>query len=458
MDREEILQKVKLQRDSLPTSPLRDYKYRIKMLKLLHKNIVEMKQEISDALYADLNKSSTESYMTEIGLVLDEISYMIKHCKQFSRPEKVSTPFSNFHAKSYRLPSPYGSVLIISPWNYPFMLAVEPLVDAISAGNSVVLRPSSSSKHTTEVIDKLITKTFAPEQAFVVIGSHEDCNALLDQKFDYIFYTGSTNVGKMIMQKANEHFTPYTLEMGGKSPCVIDETANIELSAKRIVFGKLLNAGQTCVAPDYIYCAKSIKDKLIYELKRQIILQYTTTPITNPNYPKIINERRFNTLTEMLQKDKVLFGGKVDEKKLKIEPTILDCDFNSATMQEEIFGPLFPIVTFDTLEEAITKINCMPKPLALYMFSSNKDNQNKVLNSCQFGGGCVNDTIMHLANSNLGFGGVGESGVGAYHGKFGFDTFTHYKSIVDKKTWIDIPIRYQPYNKFKNWLIKLFLK
>ncbi len=458
MDREEILAKVKQQRESLATNPLRNYKYRIEMLKLLHKNIKEMEQEICDALYKDLNKSYAESYMTEVGLVLGEISYMIKHCKHFSKPERVHSPLAHFHSKSYKLPSPYGSVLIISPWNYPFMLAIEPLVDAIAAGNSVVLRPSSVSHNVALVIEKLISKTFAPEQAFVVLGSREDCNLLLEQKFDYIFYTGSTNVGKLVMQKAIEHFTPYTLEMGGKSPCIVDETANIKLTAKRIVFGKFLNAGQTCVAPDYVYCSKVIKDELIKEIERQIILQYSVTPLTNPDYPKIINEKRFNTLIEMLQQDNIVFGGKYDAEKLKIEPTILDCDFNSACMQEEIFGPLIPIITFDNLQEAVDKINSKPKPLALYIFSSSKLNQNMVLNTCQLGGGCINDTIMHIANSNLGFGGVGESGIGAYHGKAGFDTFTHYKSIVDKKTWIDMPMRYQPYNKFKNFLIRMFLK
>ena len=458
MDREEIIAKVKLQRESLATNPLRNYKYRIEMLKLLYKNIKEMEQEICDALYKDLNKSAEESYMTEIGLVLEEISYMIKHCKSFSKIKKVNSPLAHFHSKSYKLPSPYGSVLIISPWNYPFMLAIEPLVDAIAAGNSVVLRPSSVSHNVALVIEKLISKTFLPEQAFVVLGNREDCNLLLEQKFDYIFYTGSTNVGKLVMQKAIEHFTPYTLEMGGKSPCIVDETANIKLAAKRIVFGKFLNAGQTCVAPDYVYCSKVIKDELIKEIERQIILQYSVTPLTNNDYPKIINNKRFSALIEMLKHDKVIFGGKYDEQKLKIEPTILDCDFDSATMQEEIFGPLVPIVTFDNLNQAIDTINSRPKPLALYIFSSSKQNQNMVLNSCQFGGGCVNDTIMHIANSNLGFGGVGESGIGSYHGKAGFDTFTHYKSIIDKKTWIDMPMRYQPYNKFKTFFIRKFLK
>ena len=458
MDKESILNIVAKQRENLVNSPLKNYKNRIELLKLLHKNITEMQEEIFDALKKDLNKSKEESYMTEVGLVLSELSYMIKHCKKFSKPKRVGTPLAHFHAKSYKMPCPYGMVLIISPWNYPFMLSVEPLVDAITAGNSVILRPSSLSPNVSAVIEKLIQKTFNPEQVCVILGSREDCDLLLDQDFDYIFYTGSTRVGKMVMQKATEHFTPVTLEMGGKSPCIVDDTANIELSAKRIVFGKFLNAGQTCVAPDYVYCAKSVKDKLVNEIKKQIILQYTTDPIRNNNFPKIINEKRFDTLLNIMEKDKVVFGGKYNKELLKIEPTIVDATFDDKIMQEEIFGPILPIITFDNLDEAINKINSYPKPLALYVFSTSKQNENKVLNNCDFGGGCVNDTIMHIANSNFGFGGVKQSGMGAYHGKVGFDTFTHYKSIIDKKNWIDMPMRYQPMNKLKYFLIKFFLK
>lgn len=458
MDKESILNIVAKQRENLVNSPLKNYKNRIELLKLLHKNITEMQEEIFDALKKDLNKSKEESYMTEVGLVLSELSYMIKHCKKFSKPKRVGTPLAHFHAKSYKMPCPYGMVLIISPWNYPFMLSVEPLVDAITAGNSVVLRPSSLSPNVSAVIEKLIQKTFNPEQVCVILGSREDCDLLLEQDFDYIFYTGSTRVGKMVMQKASEHFTPVTLEMGGKSPCIVDDTANIELSAKRIVFGKFLNAGQTCVAPDYVYCAKSVKDKLVNEIKKQIILQYTTDPIRNNNFPKIINEKRFDTLLNIMEKDKVVFGGKYNKELLKIEPTIVDATFDDKIMQEEIFGPILPIITFDNLDEAINKINSYLKPLALYVFSTSKQNENKVLNNCDFGGGCVNDTIMHIANSNFGFGGVKQSGMGAYHGKVGFDTFTHYKSIIDKKNWIDMPMRYQPMNKLKYFLIKFFLK
>ena len=458
MDSESIILKINNQRNSLPTSKFKVVKNRIDALKLLYQNIKEMETEICDALYKDLNKSREESYMTEIGITLNEISYMIKHCKSFAKPKRVRTPLAHFHAKSYKIPSAYGSVLIISPWNYPFMLSLVPLIDATSAGNSIVLKVSETSKNVNKVLEKLIEKTFSPEEVLFVQGGREECSFLLEQEFDYIFFTGSTRVGKIVMQKACEHFTPVTLEMGGKSPCIVDETANIELTAKRIVFGKFLNAGQTCVAPDYLYCASSIKDKLIKEIEKQIVLQYTVSPLTNSSYPKMINEKQFNSVIKLIIDKNLIFGGRSNLDKLKIEPTLISATFEDEAMQDEIFGPVLPVVEFDNLDEAIERINSRAKPLALYVFSSSKQNQNKVLNSCDFGGGCVNDTIMHIANHHLGFGGVKQSGLGAYHGKVGFDTFTHYKSIIDKKTWIDMPMRYQPFNKFKEFLIRLFLR
>ena len=446
------------QKNNLINSHFKDYRNRIKALKLLKQNILEMKGEIFKALKADLNKSEEEAYMSEVGLVLSEISYMIKHCKRFSTPKKFPTPLSHFPASSYKIPCAYGSVLIISPWNYPFMLAIEPMVDAICAGNSVVLKPSEHSPNVSKVIEKLIEKTFNSKEVFVVNGGIEECSFLLEQDFDYIFYTGSTRVGEIVMKKAAEHFTPVTLEMGGKSPCIVDETADLSLSAKRIVFGKFLNCGQTCVAPDYIYCHESIKDKLIKELEKQIVLQYTTDPIRNENYPKMINEKQFNSTFELITKENTIFGGKADNEKLKIEPTILNSTFNSPEMQEEIFGPVLPIVTFNNLNEAISNVNRLTKPLALYMFSTSKKNQDRILKDCDFGGGCINDTIMHIATPHLGFGGLKHSGIGAYHGKVGFDTFTHYKSMLKNRNWIDLPMRYQPFNKLKYWLIKMFLR
>ena len=458
MDKDLILAAYQKQRDNLKNNPLRFYKNRIAALKLLRKNISLMENEICAALKADLNKSETESYMCEIGLVQSEISYMIKHCKKFAKPKRVHTPLAQFASKSFSMPCPHGQVLIISPWNYPFMLSIEPLVDAIAAGNCAVLKPSESSSHVSKVIADLIEKTFPPEQVFVVQGGRDQASFILDLTFDHIFFTGSMRVGRLVLQKAAERYTPVTLELGGKSPCIVDETANLTLAAKRIVFGKFLNCGQTCVAPDYLYCSSKIKDKLVEEIKKQIVLQYSEKPLENESYPKMINQRQFDSVAKLIKKDRLLFGGQVDKETLKIEPTILDSTFDSEEMQEEIFGPVFPVVTFEELDEAIEKVNARNKPLALYFFSSSKKRQKKVLSLCNFGGGCINDTIIHLATSNMGFGGVGTSGMGAYHGKIGFDTFSHYKSIVHKKTWLDLPMRYQPYSKLKLKLIKMFLK
>lgn len=458
MDKNEILSVYERQKAIAFQSPLRNAKYRIKMLNKLYKNIILLKDEIIRALNVDLGKSEVESYMAEIGLVLSEISYMKKHLKGFSKPKRVATPLAQFASKSYVQPMPKGQVLIISPWNYPFMLSIEPLVDAIAAGNVAMIKPSESSSHVSVVIDKLINMTFSKEEVFVVLGGREECSFLLDLDFDHIFFTGSSRVGKIVMQKAAEHFTTVTLELGGKSPCVVDETANLKLAAKRIVFGKFLNSGQTCVAPDYIYCHKSIKEKLVNELKRQIILQYSVDALSNKEYPKIINQKQFDGLVRLIEEGNVIFGGKFDEGKLKIEPTILDSGLDTKEMQQEIFGPILPILSFENISEVVENINKRNSPLALYIFSSSKKNIDRVINGCGFGGGCINDTIIHLATSNMGFGGLKYSGIGAYHGKAGFDAFSHYKSIVDKKTWLDLPMRYQPYSKLKYNLIKLFLK
>lgn len=455
MERQEILNCIEIQKKN---NALLDCKKRIKVLKKLYDNILLLKHDIYDALKADLNKSEIESHTTEVGMVLSEISYMIKHIKKFSRPKNVGGSVIHFPSKSISIPCPYGCVLIMSPWNYPFMLTLEPMVDAISAGNSVVLKPSRYSANTTRVIQKLVDMTFEKDEVIVVSGGREENAFLLEQDFDYIFYTGSTSVGKIVMQKASEKFTPVTLEMGGKSPCIVDKTANIPLAARRIVFGKFLNCGQTCVAPDFIYCDKSIKDKLVEELKKQIVVQYTDDQIGNENYPKMINQKHFDKVKSYIEEGRVLFGGKSDEEKLKIQPTILDSTFDSPEMCQEVFGPVLPIVTFEDLDEAIAKVNSMSTPLAFYFFSEDKVNQKKIKMYCKFGGGCINDTIMHIASSSLPFGGLKQSGMGKYHGKAGFDTFTHYKSIIDKKTWYDLPTRYQPYTDIKYKLIKFFMK
>ena len=458
MDEKLILEKIGLMKKFQKEKRMLRVKDRKQSLKKLYQNIKLNIGKITEALHKDLNKSEVESYMTEIGLVLNEISYMIKHCRKFSKIKKVVTPLSQFHAKSFQMPCPYGCVLVISPWNYPFMLAIEPIVDAVAAGNSVLLKPSEISPYTSKVVAEIINETFERGHVEVVEGGKEECSFLLEQDFDYIFYTGSTRVGKIVMQKAAENFTPVTLELGGKCPCVVDETANISLTARRIVFGKFLNCGQTCVAPDYVYCHSKIKDKLIKEIEKEIVRQYGISPIENKDYPRLINLKQFNTMKSFIKEDNLIFGGKFDEERLKIEPTLISSTFDDESMQDEIFGPILPIVTFDSLDEAVENINNYPKPLALYIFSTSKSNQDKVLNYCDFGGGCINDTIIHIAGSRLGFGGLKQSGMGSYHGKAGFDTFTHYKSMVDKKNWLDLPMRYQPYSKLKYKIIKLFLK
>nr|WP_317449126.1 aldehyde dehydrogenase [uncultured Sellimonas sp.] len=432
---------------------------RITALRRLYSAISSNEKEIHNALKKDLGKSGFESYMCETGLVLEEISYMLKHIQRFAGEKKVRTPLAQFHSRSYQKPSPYGVVLIMSPWNYPFMLTLSPLVDALAAGNTAVVKPSAYSPYTSEVLQKILSQCFDPQYAAVVTGGRAENTCLLKEHFDYIFFTGSQAVGKEVMRNAAEHLTPVTLELGGKSPCIVDQTADIKLAARRIVFGKYLNCGQTCVAPDYIYCHHSVKDRLIKEVQKQIQKQYGKQPLRNPNYGKIINEKHFDRILGLIDEKKVVYGGNSDRKTLRIEPTVLDhVTFQDAVMQEEIFGPLMPILTFDNLDDVIRKINSLSHPLALYFFTSDKSAAKKVTSRCGFGGGCINDTIIHLATTEMGFGGFGESGMGAYHGKIGFDTFSHYKSIVDKKTWIDLPMRYQPYQKLQEKMVRFFLK
>lgn len=433
--------------------------YRIQALKALKKAIIENENKITEAIKKDLGKSKTESFMCEVGLVLSEISYMLRHIRSFAKDKKVHTELAQFAARSYVKSVPYGVTLIISPWNYPFLLSMEPLVDALAAGNTAIIKPSEYSFATSQVIAELIANLFPPEYVAVVRGGRQENMALLEQKFDYIFFTGSQGVGKYVMNKAASHLTPVTLELGGKSPCIVDETAKIALTAKRIVFGKFLNCGQTCVAPDYILCDKKIKDELIACIKVEIEKQFGKRPLDNPHYGKIINQKHFERVLQLINKDKVIHGGDYDEKALRIAPTVLDgVTFTDAVMQEEIFGPILPVVTYENLEEVITLVNHREKPLALYMFSENKKNIEQITTRCSYGGGCINDVVIHLATSRMGFGGVGESGMGSYHGKTGFDTFSHKKSIVDKKTFMDLPMRYQPYKSLNEKLIRMFLK
>lgn len=428
-------------------------------LKRLQKCIQTHESDINTALQQDLGKSDFESYMCEVGLCLSEIRYMLRHLRSFSREKRVRTPLAQFSSRSYKKPSPYGVVLIMSPWNYPFLLTIEPLIDAIAAGNTAVLKPSAYSPHTSAILTQMIEECFPPEYVSIVTGGRAENTALLAQHFDYIFFTGSQAVGKEVMKQASSHLTPVTLELGGKSPCIVDNSADLPLAAKRIVFGKYLNCGQTCVAPDYILCEESIKSALLQEIIHQIHLQYGEHPLNNPDYGKIINQKHFDRLCGLIDPDKLLFGGEVNSNTLQISPAIMDnVSFEDAIMQEEIFGPILPVLTFRTIEEAITIVNARPHPLALYLFTQKNSVEKKVTSSCQFGGGCINDTIIHLATSEMGFGGFGESGMGSYHGKDGFDTFSHYKSIVNKKNWLDLPMRYQPYTRLHETLVRLFLR
>lgn len=459
MTETEIKQIINAQRTYFQTGATLSTDKRLLALRKLKACILKHEQAIHAALQQDLGKSSFESYMCETGLVLSELSYMLKHTKHFAKEKTVHTPLAQFHSRSFKKPSPYGVTLIMSPWNYPFMLAIEPLIDAIAAGNTAVLKPSAYSPATSSIIQKIIKECFPPEYVSVVTGGRAENNCLLAEHFDYIFFTGSPIVGREVMRHASDHLTPVTLELGGKSPCIVEKTANLKLAAKRIVFGKFLNCGQTCVAPDYIYCDPSIKDSLIAELKKEINKQFGSQPLANPNYGKIINTKHFHRIVSLMDSKKVVHGGNFEEATLQIEPTILsDVTWIDSVMQEEIFGPVLPILTYDSLGQAIEKINTMPHPLAFYIFTSDKRAAQKATSRCGFGGGCINDVVIHLATSEMGFGGFGESGMGSYHGKAGFDTFSHYKSIVDKKTWLDLPMRYQPYNAFHEKLLKMFLK
>lgn len=456
---EEIGNIVRGQREFFDTGKTLDIDYRIRALNKLRDAIVKYEADINSALRADLGKSSFEGYMCEVGLALSELSYMIKHTEKFAAERNVRTPLSQYVARSYVKPSPYGVVLIMSPWNYPFLLTIDPLVDAMAAGNTAVLKPSAYSPNTSEVVEKVVRECFDPDYVAVVTGGRSENSCLLNEKFDYIFFTGSQAVGREVMRCAAEHLTPVTLELGGKSPCIVDHTAKIELAARRIVFGKFLNCGQTCVAPDYIYCDEKVKDRLIREITVQIERQFGRKPLANSDYGKVINEKHFDRISSLIDSSKVVLGGGKDRGNLQIEPTVMDeVTWDDAVMKEEIFGHVLPVLTFTDIEEVVKEVNSRPHPLALYIFSEDRSTIEFVTERCQFGGGCVNDTVIHLATSQMGFGGVGNSGMGAYHGKMGFDTFSHKKSIVDKKTWIDLPMRYQPYSKSNEKMVKMFLK
>ena len=460
MERQEIQKTLQGQRAFFRSGATLPVKFRIEQLRLLYNSIKKYETEICDALCADLGKSAHEAFMCEVGMALSEISYMIKHIKKFSKRKRVRTPLAQFRSRSYIQPIPYGNTLIMSPWNYPFLLTIDPLATAIAAGNTAIVKPSAYSPATSRTVEKIITECFPPEYVATVTGGRAENAALLDEKFDFIFFTGSSAVGKEVLRHAAEHLTPAVLELGGKSPCIVDGSANIKLAARRIVFGKYLNCGQTCVAPDYVLCERSVKDEFIKAVIAEIKRQFGERPLENKNYGKIINEKHFSRLCGLIDKEKLIFGGELKPQTCQISPAVMDnVTFDDAVMGEEIFGPIMPIIPIDDFDTAAEELKKKDKPLALYLFTSDKKHVKKVVSELSYGGGCINDVIIHLATSSMGFGGVGESGMGSYHGKAGFDAFSHYKSIVDKSTRVDLPMRYQPYkSKFYEKLIRFFLK
>lgn len=458
MEQSEITQIIEKQRKYFESQVTKDYNFRLNALQTLKRAILAYEDRIYDAMYADFRKSKFEVYATEIGLVLSEISYHIKKLKCWMKPQRVRTEIVNFLSCSRIYSEPFGTVLIMSPWNYPFQLLINPLVGAISAGNVAVLKPANYSVNTSRIIKEMLNEYFSEEYISVFLGGREINNALLDECYDYIFFTGSPSLGKIVMERASRNLTPVSLELGGKSPCIVDEDANIKVAAKRIAWGKFLNGGQTCVAPDYLLVHKNVKDKLIKALIETIEDYYGKEPKDSPDFPRIVNEKQFEHLEKFLKEGKILYGGKTDKQELYISPTIIgDVSDADSIMQEEIFGPIFPVMTFENLNEVIQYVNSNPKPLAFYYFGEDKNKQEEVLAKTSSGGGCINDVVAHLANHYMPFGGVGNSGMGGYHGKFSFDAFSHKRSILKKATWLDVPVRYAPY-KEKIKLLKILMK
>ncbi|WP_223548257.1 aldehyde dehydrogenase [Aestuariivivens sp. NBU2969] len=442
---------VLLQKTFFKSQKTKDVKHRLNLLKTLKKEILLREHDIYNALHKDFKKSSFEVYLSELGLVISELNLVIKNLKKWSKPKRVSASLLTFPSKDYIYKDPYGTVLVIAPWNYSFLLAMEPLIMAIAAGNTVVLKPSELTEHVSKIITEIIETVFTKELAIAIEGGVETSTELLKQHWDYIFFTGSTKVGKIVAKAAAKHLTPVTLELGGKSPCIIDGTINLQLTAKRLVWGKFLNGGQTCIAPDYIIVKSNIKTQFIDALKLEITKQYGNEPKDSEDFPRIINERHFLRLKNLLTQSNVIFGGNTDEKNNYISPTLVEePKLDSPLMSEEIFGPILPILTYEIENDIETIIHGLEKPLSLYIFSKNKKFTKGIIKKYSFGGGVINDVLTHFGNYRLPFGGIGVSGIGKYHGKHGYDTFTHQKSIMKRGTWIDPPLRYAPYkNKLR---------
>jgi aldehyde dehydrogenase (NAD+) len=437
-----------------------DIGYRKILLTRLLDTIVENESEIISALKADFNKPAFEAVVTETSYVISDLKHTIKNINRWAKPKRVFPFIVNIPSSDYIYKEPYGRVLIISPWNYPFQLALCPVIAAVAAGNQIILKPSELTPNTAEIIQKIISKVFSINQVEVIQGDASVATQLLEQRWDYIFFTGSVAVGKIVAKAAAQHLTPVTLELGGKNPCIVDETANLQIAAKRIVWGKFINAGQTCIAPDYILVHQKSKESFIQFLKQEITNAYGDNPEISPDFARIINAKNWSRLIGMLESDKVIFGGKSNSETNYLAPTLIEeNNLDSLIMQDEIFGPLLPIVTYNNESEIDTIIAKYEKPLALYVFSERNNFCDTIISKHSFGGGCINDTMVHFSNNKLPFGGVGHSGIGAYHGQLSFDIFSHHKAIVKKATWIDLPLRYAPYKgkltivkKILNWL------
>lgn len=455
MDLEELLRS---QRTFFETGETRRVDFRLCALKKLKKALIQREQELFAALKADLNKSHRESYLTEVGIVRSEIDFALSNLRHWAAPRRVPTPLAQFPAHSRILPSPYGCALILAPWNYPLQLALCPLVSALAAGNTAVVKPGEDAPETARVLSELLGEAFPPEYVAVVQGDAETAEELTRLPFDKIFFTGSPYVGRKVMENAAGNLVPVTLELGGKSPCIVEETADIPLAARRIVFGKILNAGQTCVAPDYVLVQNGVKEALLEAIREEITEQLGERPLENEDYGRMVNKKHFLRVCELCVGQKVFCGGRTDPAKLKIEPTVLTgVDPDSPVMAEEIFGPVLPVLGWEDWEEARAILDRNSEPLALYVFTQNRAFRERVLREVAFGGACVNDTVVHLATPHLPFGGVGSSGMGSCHGKAGFDAFTHEKSVLYRgKT--DLSMRYQPYTKQKERLVRLFLR
>jgi len=458
MDRTEIQNIINRQKLYFESGITLDVNFRLNVLKRLRSLLIKHEADFYEALRADFNKPEFETYASENGLVLQDLGLMIRNLKKWSRPQRVYTQMLHWPAKSYFYREPYGRVLIISPWNYPFQLLFMPLIGAVAAGNCVLGKPSRHAKHTYELVSRMISGHFDPDHISIIKGGREVNQLLLEEQFDYIFFTGSTEVGKKVMQSAAMHLTPVSLELGGKSPVIVEPGTNLRRVAKRILWGKLLNAGQSCVAPDYIFVHENIKEGLLKGMKDYLQSVYRGNIKGSPDFARIINKANTERLMGYLEGQKILIGGDTDLEEKYIEPTIVEVnDMDNILMKEEIFGPILPLITYKSLDEVINYIKSKPRPLCLYVFSESKKNQRMIIDRTMSGSGGINETVVHFINTNLPFGGIGLSGMGRYHGKYSFETFSYKRSFLDKASWIDVPLRYPPY-KGKQGLIKTFIK